>query len=313
MNFITFSSISLFLLASIVIGTSYSLVLGFDSTEFSWLMHQRVSISLVSLIIPLIGLISNNGNGSTILLLLLTATTFIYVIYLSKSFDIIIVMTCHYLCTIFFCFTATFFDLYVSLIGCLLLLDVLSVLQVCMVPGSVDRVGSWSYLLYQACLTMLAWLCLCFNLSFFVCFLWFMKLGAGFTGFYLPSLYRALSSCNGTLMYIGVVTIFQSWCSYLLLSRYFNLNLMTSWVKYILILLILVSMFYVIINWCYNLDWLIALNLYGLCISTMFTIGSVFLIMFLGTGGLFTKTIISSFLLMSQISWCILVICLNIN
>jgi hypothetical protein len=313
MSFISFPFIIFLLLASTVIGTSFSLVLGLGSSDFSWLLYHRLSISLVAVFAPLVGMWFTGSNSLTLLLLLFTGLTFLYAIYLNNNMGVIVIIICHYLCSVAFCFTIILFDLSIALLGCLLLLDVLSVLQVCMVPGTTDRIGCWSYLLYQACLTLVTWFCLCYNLSFLVCFFWFMKLGGGFTGFYLPTLYRALSGCDGILMYIGAVTIFQSWCSYLLLSAYFKLGFVDLSIKYGVVVVVLLSMFIVILNWCYNIDWLVTISLYGLCISTMLTVGSLSLILFLGSTSLFTKTIIGSFLLMSQLSWCILLLCVSVN
>jgi hypothetical protein len=292
----------LLLVASTVLGVTLSLCLGYEVTELSWLTGNRVSLSVVVMYAPLIGLWQSGCNGVTLLMLLMVGIGFVYSIYSTNSLDVMSVLVCHYLFSLSLCYLSISGNSFVYIVGSLLILDVLSVLQVCLIPGTGDRVGAWYYLLYQAFLTMLPWLSLCLGGYSWMCMFWFLKLGGGITGFYLPSLYRSLSATEGMLMYVGSVTIFQGWCSYMLLVDLLD-GVAQTWH----VVLMVVWMLVVLMYWSYNMDWLLSVCLYGLCVSTLLTLGSVSVILLCGSAGLFMKGLLGGFLLMSQCSWCMLV------
>ena len=313
MSLFSVSSLVLCLVASTMIGFSLSLALGFDSADLSWCYRHRISLSTPAVLFMLYGLYVSGCNGLSLCMVTVVSVLFLYSVWLSSTLDVMAIIVCHYLCSLLLCLLSMVSTSLVHLAGGLLLLDILSVLVVCLIPGTSDRVGAWSYLLYQAFLTLMCWCFLSLGSYSVLSFCWFLKLGSGFSGFYLPGLYRCLSYSTGILGYIGTVNIFQAWCSYLLLCDLCGARGLgvvgTSCDGSLLGLFMVLFMAFVVAYWTYSVEWLSAIGLYALCTSSMLTIGSVFVILLCGSTGLLGHSLLGAFLFMSQCSWVLVCCC----
>ena len=290
------------LVMSMVVGLSLSLCVGLMVCDLSFLYLNRIALTSPCLIIGLSFVYILGLNQISLLMLIMVSLCFLHAIYSCSSIDVCCLITCHLVCSIFLLFLCLVSSSLIYVVFILLFLDLLSVTQLCIIPGTSSFIGGWSYLIYQSFLTILCWLCVCFNIDSFICLFWFMKLGAGFTGIYLPVLYRCFSSSTGLFNYIGSVNLLQCWCSSFLLF-----GSMRNVISVELGLLLLFTVLFVIIYWSFSMDFFAQIYLYGLCLSSVLVYSSCCFILLTGVQGIFSLTILGGFLLMSQCSWCLLV------
>lgn len=184
----------------------------------------------------------------------------------------------------------------------LLFLDLSSLFFLGFLPslGGLASSGPWFYLMFQSLITLLTWWAFSSDCLGLVCLCYFLKLGAGPGGYYLPSFYFSFflggKESLFALIYLGCANLVFMFHGFQFVGTLNNLGGLVLFIA-------LIGTLACLCLWTREKRWMVSHWTYTLSSSSMITASTCLL--FLGLGHLdgLSCAFLGSFLLTTQLLW----------